>query len=119
MISEIVAAILGGLAVAAIIAIWSIARARLLRTRTAAKENLNRIVNWFQYINTKLDSAEFSSSEIDTIEKEIDYHFKLPQLRNYLLRFNRRFRESLLQEMGITVFVKVVVASSVPSRLAA
>ncbi len=62
---------------------------------------VNKIVEWFNYIDINLDNDSFNISYINSLEKDIDFRFSRIKTKKYTLKFNKKFQGRVLNYYGI------------------
>ena len=65
------------------------------------EDELDRILEWYRYIDVNLDAPDYNSFEVESMEKEISHHFQTSPLRKYTLLFTDGFVSRFLETMGI------------------
>ena len=101
MFREVFIAVIEAVAAAVILGAAGLIWRRATLRRQSARQNCSRILEWFHYIDTKLDSIEYNPAEVEAFEKEISYQFNSKPLRKYALIFNTKFIGRFLKSMGI------------------
>ena len=62
---------------------------------------VTKIIDWFNYIDINLDQESFNMAYINSLEKEIDFMFSNIKSKNYILKFNKKFRSKALKYYGL------------------
>ena len=101
MIPDVLIAVVGSIASAAALALVGYLWRRATIKRRLALQNLDRILEWYRYIDVNLDAPDYNSFEVESMEKEINHHFQTSPLRKYKLLFTDGFVSRFLETMGI------------------